>query len=833
MEYFVCIIIILMSAFLFYKAAGTLKPNYINVISFVFYSMLFFELIGATIVFWGFDEHYMIAKIVNDDTVKITYYSLLYTSLIIPIIILLVNRIILNKSPKQIKKLYIDKINQKVDVVSDQHEKYVYYIIIILSIICLLSIIYVFYNIGYVSLFKLFDLDFNFNVERINISKHFSGNVYIKNIVMLLMTPILSYISYVYMKVTKKFRWKRLFFVNLIMSIFALTYNFEKSPIIYYVFFFFIIGVVLGNMTNLKKMIPYIVGCGLLTLILVRIIMGYDGNIFSISNGPVARILVSQVSSLFLHFDCFGNSVEFLNGASFPPIFDFIFDTNQYDIRSGAIVMSIYGGNFIDNGTAGVLNSLFIGEAYANFGFMGIIISPIIVATVVSLMFCWFLKSKKTPLNIVLYIELTSIFIMILQGGFVDWIYNVKIFVSIILIFSIDLFAKFLCFKKAVNTIKNSQSNKRCIYHVPNYIDPSGKSGSMVRPMKMLNAFKEAGYDVDIVMGYKSQRKNQIKQIKNNIRNGIVYDFMYSESSTMPTLLTEKNHIPVLSNIDFRFMKFCKDNNLKIGLYYRDIYWRFPEYGKNMNFIKKYFAIAMYKYDLLQYSKILDVLYLQSYDMAKYLPKKYQKINIKTLPPGCNIDEKFIDTKTEFFNNNKNKKINIFYVGGIGCLYDLVPLLKVVKKKKIVNLTICCREEEWIVEKKRYQRYLTDRVSIVHESGSELEKYYKKADLCSLYFPEEEYRKFVLPIKLFEYLSHVTPILATASTATGDFVKENDIGWAINDDRELSKIIDDVYENKKLLIEKHNNLITTLKANTWIERVNSVANDLNKVNDNV
>ena len=43
---------------------------------------------------------------------------------------------------------------------------------------------------------------------------------------------------------------------------------------------------------------------------------------------------------------------------------------------------------------------------------------------------------------------------------------------------------------------------EKCIFHVPNYINPNRKSGSQIRPMKMYYAFQELGYDVDVVMGY-------------------------------------------------------------------------------------------------------------------------------------------------------------------------------------------------------------------------------------------------------------------------------------------------------------------------------------------
>lgn len=113
----------------------------------------------------------------------------------------------------------------------------------------------------------------------------------------------------------------------------------------------------------------------------------------------------------------------------------------------------------------------------------------------------------------------------------------------------------------------NIKQEKRCIVHIPNHIEKSGKSGSNIRPIKMKQAFEENGYLVEYISGYGTERKVQINKIKRNIRNGIKYDFLYSESSTMPTLLTEKNHLPRYPFLDFSFFKFCKKNGIKIGLF--------------------------------------------------------------------------------------------------------------------------------------------------------------------------------------------------------------------------------------------------------------------------
>ena len=258
---------------------------------------------------------------------------------------------------------------------------------------------------------------------------------------------------------------------------------------------------------------------------------------------------------------------------------------------------------------------------------------------------------------------------------------------------------------------------KRCIFHIPNHLEESGVSGSQIRPKKMIQAFRNVGYQVDVVMGYAEQRKTEIENIKKNIESGVKYDFMYCESSTMPTLLTEKNHIPKHFGLDFKFFKFCKCHDIPIGLFYRDIYWRFPIYKNNVSGLKYYLAQMAYRYDLYKYSNLLDIIYLPSYGMKKYLKnKKLDKIS-RELPPAASLSQGIIEYKKKFFLDKKNHCLNLFYVGGIGEQYKFNKLLKGIYDLDFVKLTICCRQNEWLQNKDKYEQYLNDRINIVHESG--------------------------------------------------------------------------------------------------------------------
>lgn len=439
MNYVIAIVIIALSAFLFKKASGNIKINLLNISSFSFYSLMIFEFIGVTLVYLGFKDHYLIKRITDNSIINITYWSMAYTMIILPITMIIINKYIFKIN--KINEEYIKNINSEVVAEKKQFKDRVFICVIIGSIICLMATIYVFYHIGYIPLFKYLDSGFDFATERINIGRNFEGNLYIKNIVMIILTPIFSHIAYIYMRTTKEKRWKVLFAVLFILNIFIKTYDFSKAPIIYYICYFFIIEIMLGETFKLRKILPYIISVILLVIILYSIIFNYSGSWISLSSGPTARILMAQAGTLFLHFDAFPSKIEYLNGHSFPPFMSILWGDGDYDIRSGREVMEIYNSSAIKNGTAGVMSTMFMGEAYANFGFWGIAISPIVVGIILSTIFCIYLKSKKTPLNILLYLECFIIFTSALQGGFVEFFYNVGLIIVLIMIFAIKKFS--------------------------------------------------------------------------------------------------------------------------------------------------------------------------------------------------------------------------------------------------------------------------------------------------------------------------------------------------------------------------------------------------------
>lgn len=342
------------------------------------------------------------------------------------------------------------------------------------------------------------------------------------------------------------------------------------------------------------------------------------------------------------------------------------------------------------------------------------------------------------------------------------------------------------------------------IFHIPIPLDINAKSASGIRPLKILETFKLLGYNVDVIAGYVAERRCKIKEIKQKIKMGLKYDFCYSESSTMPTLLTEKNHLPILISPDFKFFRFCKKNKIPIKLFYRDIYWCFPEYYKNVG-LKGYIAKFFYKYDVNQYLKYLDTLYVPCLKMLDYIPS-LKTIHIEELPSGCSIISRDEQSDCD--------SLNLIYVGGIGNHYNLSRMIEGISDFRVVKLFLCVRENDWNNVKSNYD--LHENILLKHICGNELIDIYNKTNISMLFVEPSIYREFAIPYKLFEYIGFGIPIIASEGTAVGDYVSKYDIGWTIPYTKEaFIDLLNLLLSDKSLINQKINNIKEHSKQNTW------------------
>lgn len=366
----------------------------------------------------------------------------------------------------------------------------------------------------------------------------------------------------------------------------------------------------------------------------------------------------------------------------------------------------------------------------------------------------------------------------------------------------------------------DSQMSKRIIFHHPLPLNPEAKSASGIRPQRMLKTFREIGYEVDIVAGYGRDRKKAIDSIKENIKSGIKYDFMYAESSTMPTTLTESHHFPTHPFLDFFFFLFCRKNNIPIGLFYRDIFWLFENYKKSLNPFKYIFAITAYRFDLWVYQITLKKLFLPSLQMGAYVPT-VSSSKFSPLPPGH-----FDNLSNEKILKKHNERIQLFYVGGLSHLYRLHKLFHALKDFPSIDLTVCTREAEWLQVKEEYP-ILGKNISIIHKVGEEMEAHLWDADIAVFSIEPHQYSSFAAPVKIYEYIGYGKPILASKGTLAADFVQQQNIGWSIDyDETALHTFLTRISQFPEEIERIKKNIHSISKSHTWRARAEQVIREL-------
>jgi glycosyltransferase involved in cell wall biosynthesis len=361
------------------------------------------------------------------------------------------------------------------------------------------------------------------------------------------------------------------------------------------------------------------------------------------------------------------------------------------------------------------------------------------------------------------------------------------------------------------------------IFHHPLPLNKSAKSASGIRPLRMLAAFEALGCSVDLVAGYSAERKRCIAQIKENIKQGKEYDFVYSESSTMPTVLTDPHHLPLNPLVDWFFFRFCNKKNISVGLFYRDIYWLFDNYGAGINSVKIAVARAAYRFDLWVYQQTLSKLYLPSIEMGRYVPKLSPEM-FEALPPGHTSPEV---TPSELPDLHKNS-LKLFYVGGMSSHYQLHKIFEVVRVLPQVELTVCTRESEWQNVKNEYP-VLTTNIRVIHKTGTGMEAELKASDIAVLFVKPQKYWEFASPVKLYEYLGSCKPILASEGTLAGQFVRDNGIGWTISyEETAVQELLADLVGDPSLISDIHEKLKEAAGQHSWKARAQQVIKDLNR-----
>ena len=361
-------------------------------------------------------------------------------------------------------------------------------------------------------------------------------------------------------------------------------------------------------------------------------------------------------------------------------------------------------------------------------------------------------------------------------------------------------------------------SNQKSILYITFIdFDSTAMTGSSVRPLRMYDAFIKQNYNVILLSGIGNNRKirnKSVSEIKKQIKI-LRPDFCYIEPPSGPLFFRS----------DRSLIKLIHKMNIPSAFFYRDLYWRFP--AQDFSSIKKY-SISWFKHELIKLMQKRDFkliknninqIYFTSYGCNDFM----QLGDFKLLPPGCvNYEVRKHDfTKTGIYVGGATVRY------GLGLVLD--SCLKLSNKANMRLIIVCPKDqwEQWLNEFPQY-RELPEWIEVYHiGDGEQLNELYNQSDFAFVPILKSSYNDLALPIKLFEYISRLLPVIVTNCDAMSKFLQSSDIGL-ISDDNvdDYANALNTMLTDELLYDQFKSNIELVRQKNLWEKRVEQIANDL-------
>lgn len=422
------IIVIIISGYLFKKSSGSISLANLNMMSLIFWQdFLIFSYLGTIIILLAENTEFndLVDTLTGGYETKVKVWLIVSYVMIAFPIGMLVAKLAWKYSVKE-----FDRYRQKKIVpLFSPKDSYIRTPLYFLSAICLLSVAYTYVVIGFIPILKSFSIQNEVEVMQMRtaLDRGFTGNVYFKNLFGLLFTPIMTLVAYGYYRMTRTGKDLIWFALMMVATFFILTYDMSKSPFIKFLLAFFFFEILIRKI-NMKTFFKFgsVILAGLMATF---VIFGKktDG-VGAIFGGITTRVAISQISSLYKHVEIFPAEHPFIGVGSVSQVLPGI----DHSERSARIVMEIAAPSWIELDMGGVFNTLFVGEAYANFGIMGIIISPLWLGFLIQTLFIFFVRLRKTPLFLGFFVYYS--FNSNLTGGINEYIYNVQVIMLTVMV---------------------------------------------------------------------------------------------------------------------------------------------------------------------------------------------------------------------------------------------------------------------------------------------------------------------------------------------------------------------------------------------------------------
>lgn len=437
----VSLIVAALSFHLFKKAAGTMDVRQINLISLVFYyDLVTMSLFASVMVLNNWAQSYTLSFLFFEKTDYYVWLSVLYVMVAMPVAMIVTCRILNVKSVNSLLERYF---RQPVAGLFDKHAHCELPLLLAFSVISCISVIYTLMSTESIPILEMIRgaSPDQLALMRVQAKREFSGIGQFSTIFGTLLGPILLYVSYIYYKKERKKAFLIWFLIMLLFTSTMLFYHLAKAPIIKLFIGFLSIQVMLKKRIRLRKQIVFISLLLISTVFLFKVTKGIDETRMALS-GVFERITITQLEGVYHMYEIFPGNHEFIKGRSISQVLSAILKYDYIEPAERIAMKEIYP-TAVAEGRVGTMSTLFIGDAWANFGLIGVLISPLIVGAWLLVIYVFILKNSKSPLILGFYGFITSH--NYIQGGFMNGIiFNSGLLSIILILFCIGVAARFV-----------------------------------------------------------------------------------------------------------------------------------------------------------------------------------------------------------------------------------------------------------------------------------------------------------------------------------------------------------------------------------------------------
>lgn len=216
----------------------------------------------------------------------------------------------------------------------------------------------------------------------------------------------LSFIAFIMSYRTGHYKWRMLFILQFLTIVFLSISKGTISHVLFYLLSLAFCRALIGG--KFVKSHEAILA-GSLTAGLFIIFKGAEGSVLQVlMNSVFVRLFISQMLGTYYALQTFPSMHDFLWFSSSGRWLNELF-TGSSSESYGIILMSFYNPEGVAAGSAGHMTSIFMAEAWVNFGIIGIILAPLWVGAVVQLVNRWFLNRPKNVILVAFYAYLSTV----------------------------------------------------------------------------------------------------------------------------------------------------------------------------------------------------------------------------------------------------------------------------------------------------------------------------------------------------------------------------------------------------------------------------------------